>query len=380
MVAAFVVFAPALARRDTAHYRWADTFGEGVLGEPIGIAYAAGRLFVTDASNNRIVVFDTSGAVRAMWDDSAIGLRRPMHLSAGPDHLLLVAEYLSDRVTVIDSTGAAVARVGGTTGPDPGELDAPAGVVILGDAFFVAEFYNHRVQRFSSSGVEVIGLPGRAFKARLHYPTDVATDDSLIYVADAYNHRIQVFRHNGEYVRKWGGPLGTGLPGSLKGWFNVATGLAVADGKVYVADFSNNRIQVFTVQGGYLGQVADSLSLPTDVAIGEHGDVYVVDFGHKRIVRFAPVSPVPLALGDRKKPDTHMIEGAPAFMLLRKRRYRGAPDTRPMPCRTTGLLMSTAGPIFSVSQKPVALGPFRRLLPDDGHSLITVLQSEGGHG
>jgi DNA-binding beta-propeller fold protein YncE len=298
VVVAFAVFAPALARRDTAHYRWAGTFGEGVLGEPIGIAYAAGRLFVTDASNNRIVVFDTSGAVLAEWDDSSLGLRRPMHLSVGLDQLLRVAEYLSDRVTIIDSTGAVVARVGGTTGSAPGELDAPGGVAVLGDALFVAEFYNHRVQLFSAGGTGVIGRPGRAFKTRLHYPTDVAVGDSLVYVADAYNHRIQVFRHNGEYVRKWGGPLGMGVPGSLKGWFDVATGLAVAEGKVYVADFHNNRIQVFTVQGRYLGQVADSLSLPTDVAIGRHGGLYVVDFGHKRVVRFALISPNPLGLRD----------------------------------------------------------------------------------
>ena len=290
VVLALVAFAPVLLRTDTLQYRWAGTIGEGMLTAPIGVAYTGGRLFVSDAANNRVVVFDTSGVMLAEWSDSTLDLRRPMHLSLGRDHLLRVAEYLSDRVSVIDLDGTVISREGGATGSGAGELDAPGGAAVLGDALFVADFYNHRVQVFAAGATDVIGAPGRLFKARLHYPTDVAVDDSLVYVADAYNHRIQVFRPNGEYVRRWGGPLGLGGRGPFKGWFNVATGIEVSGGRVYVADFYNNRIQIFTDRGKYLGQVADSLSLPTDVAIGENGDLYVVDFGHKRVAHFAPVN------------------------------------------------------------------------------------------
>ncbi len=284
---ALVAFAPVLLRTDTLQYRWAGTIGEGTLTAPIGVAYTGGHLFVSDAAANRIVVFDTSGSVVADWGDSAIGLARPMHISLGTGGLLHVAEYLSDRVTILDARGQVVRRVGGFTGSGVGELDAPGGAVALGDAVVAADFYNHRAQAFTATGARVIGRPGRVFRGRLHYPTDVAADDSLVYVADAYNHRIQVFRSDGEYVRRWGGPWGLGGRGPFKGWFNVAIGIEVSGGRVYVADFYNNRIQIFTDRGKYLGQVADSLSLPTDAAIGENGDLYVVDFGHKRVVRFA---------------------------------------------------------------------------------------------
>ena len=70
---------------------------------------------------------------------------------------------------------------------------------------------------------------------------------------------------------------------------DVATGIEVGGRRVYVAGFYNNRIQLFTDRGGYLGPVADSLRLPTDMAITEHGDLYVVDLGHKRVVRFVQV-------------------------------------------------------------------------------------------
>ena len=67
---AVAAFGPVLLRRDVEHYRWDGAVGAGMLAEPIGIAYADGRLFVSDASKNRIVVFDTSGAVRSiLWPD-----------------------------------------------------------------------------------------------------------------------------------------------------------------------------------------------------------------------------------------------------------------------------------------------------------------------
>lgn len=281
-----VALGPSLIRTDSVRYRFAGVIGDDILEGPIGIAYAAGRLYVSDAVRNRVVVFDTAGAMLALWGDMVPAFGRPMHLSMDRNGLLHVAEYLNDRVSVLDSSGALVKWVGGVGGTGPGELDAPGGVAVLDGRVFVADFYNHRVGVFGPGGTGQLGRPGRVFAARMHYPTDVAVDDSLVYVADAYNHRIQVFRPDGQYVRRWGGLLGFGGRGSLKGWFKVAIGLAVAVGQVYVADFYNDRVQIFTDRGRFLGVVRDSLSLPTDVAVTADGSLYVVDFGHHRVVRF----------------------------------------------------------------------------------------------
>ncbi len=288
LLAGAVAFGPVLFRRDRLHLRWAGAVGQGVLDTPIGVAYANGHLYVTDAGADRIVVLDTSGTVVARRDRGTLDFGRPMHITRGADGLFYVAEYARDRISVLDSVGHLVRWVGGAAGNGLGALDAPAGAAARGDTVYVADFYNHRVEAFTPRGVFVVGRPGRLWAGRLHYPTDVATDDSLVYVADAYNSRIQVFRPNGAYVRRWGGPLGLGVWGPLRGWFRVATGLTVAGGRVYVADFYNNRIQVFTDHGRFLGQAADSLRLPTDVAVGPHGELYVADFGHQRIVRLVP--------------------------------------------------------------------------------------------
>ncbi len=72
-------------------------------------------------------------------------------------------------------------------------------------------------------------------------PTDVAVDSSgNAYVADFNNHRIQKFTSDGEFLTK-SGSYGTG-----DGEFGPTAGLALdSSGNVYVADTGNHRIQKF---------------------------------------------------------------------------------------------------------------------------------------
>ncbi len=59
-----------------------------------------------------------------------------------------------------------------------------------------------------------------------------------------------------------------------------------------VADFYNNRIQVFSQAGVLLGVVGDAgdvlgqLERPTDVVVVEDRSIYIVDFGHNRTAVF----------------------------------------------------------------------------------------------
>src|SRR4030042_1223850 len=78
-------------------------------------------------------------------------------------------------------------------------------------------------------------------------PSGVAVDASgNVYVADTYNDRIQKFSSSGTYMTQWG------TYGSSNGQFNWPSGVAVdASGYVYVADTYNNRIQRFDSSGGH---------------------------------------------------------------------------------------------------------------------------------
>ncbi len=288
-------------------YAFAGAFGRsgggaGELHQPIGIAIAAGEIFVSDAGNDRIQVFDLAGRFLRSFGGSGAGhgrLRRPMHLAVRAGELY-VADYGNDRVQVFSLAGEPLRSLG-APGTGPGELDAPAGVAVDGAGnVYVADFYNQRVQVLSRDGRFVGQLGATRTKGicagRFNYPTDVALlPGGELVVADAYNDRVQVFSAEGAFLRKWGGPLALDVPGSWPGWFRVATAVhAAPDGTVFVADFYNARIQRFTAEGellavlGHGGEGDDALDRPTDVAVDGAGRAYVVDFGHDRIARFAP--------------------------------------------------------------------------------------------
>ena len=71
--------------------------------------------------------------------------------------------------------------------------------------------------------------------------------DGRVYVADGSNHRVQVFRPDGSFVSQFGS-FGTG-DGQFGSVDEIATG---RDGSVYLRDLSSNRISKFTADGKFL--------------------------------------------------------------------------------------------------------------------------------
>ncbi|HZS09140.1 MAG TPA: 6-bladed beta-propeller [Blastocatellia bacterium] len=165
-----------------------------------------------------------------------------------------------------------------------------AGVAV--DASFnvyVADVYNHRVQKFDANGnfITKWGSFGGG-NGQFYYPYAVAADaNGNVYVADANNHRIQKFDSNGNFVTKWGG-FGAG-----DGQFNFPTGVAVdAAFNVYVADTFNNRIQKFDANGNFVtkwgsaGTGDGEFSQPLSLAADASGNVYAVDSVNQCVQKF----------------------------------------------------------------------------------------------
>ncbi|MDI6786562.1 MAG: SMP-30/gluconolactonase/LRE family protein, partial [bacterium] len=83
---------------------------------------------------------------------------------------------------------------------------------------------------------------------RFKYPCGIVVSSSdHVYVADTYNHRIQKFDAKGKFITKWG------TEGTKDGQFINPYGLAIdASGNVYVADYGNHRIQKFDAKGKFI--------------------------------------------------------------------------------------------------------------------------------
>lgn len=81
------------------------------------------------------------------------------------------------------------------------------------------------------------------------------------------------------WLDTWGGS------GAGPGQFSFAMGDAVYHGTVYVSDFSNNRVEMFTTDGAYLGSFGTAqLNQPRGIAVDRtQGKVYVADEVNNRI-------------------------------------------------------------------------------------------------
>jgi hypothetical protein len=107
-------------------------------------------------------------------------------------------------------------------------------------------------------------------------PTNMAVGPSGdLYVSDGYrNARMHRFSDSGELLQSWG------EPGSAPGQFIIPHSTWVhPDGLVFVADRENDRLQIFTPTGEYLGEWTD-VQRPQDVFMDKDGLVYVCELSY----------------------------------------------------------------------------------------------------
>lgn len=109
------------------------------------------------------------------------------------------------------------------------------------------------------------GVP-LAEEGGLSAPRNMAVGpDGRIFVADSGNHRIQVFEADGTPLTEFG------EFGTEPGQFNEPWGIAVDASHVYVADTWNHRVQKFTLDGdlvGVFGQSGSAADVPENNGLG----------------------------------------------------------------------------------------------------------------
>ncbi len=110
------------------------------------------RIWVADACNHRVQVFNSHGELLFLWgsEGTAPGqLRYPYDLVLDPQGNVYVSEFGNHRVQKFTSDGTSLG-CWGTFGRQPGELNTPWALILDDeDRVYVLDTLNHRVQRVS---------------------------------------------------------------------------------------------------------------------------------------------------------------------------------------------------------------------------------------
>jgi DNA-binding beta-propeller fold protein YncE len=279
--------------------KWGGTgTGDGLFDYPTGIATfedAVGDtyIFVSDSGNERIQKFAADGTFQSAINDAAkdvVDFSAIRGLAVDADENVYVADQSGNRVYVFASNGALTDTWGADAGYSAGDVAKPQSIAVSGSQVYVAEDYHvdwtrryiPRIQILNTDG-SVSGemsTAGGADEMFRNVPRLVVDADDNVYVADRFNHRIQKFDADGVWA--WSsGSYGTG-----NGEFVEPVGLAVSDTELFVADSGNDRVQVLSLDGVYQRTIGTSgtgdgeLTAPNDVAISSDGaSVFVSDYG-----------------------------------------------------------------------------------------------------
>lgn len=161
-----------------------------------------GSYYVSEYGDyDRIQKFDTAGRYIHEWGQHGTKpgeFLRPQGLAIDQNDHLWVADASNHRIQVFDVSGESpeFLKSFGTNGASPGAFSYPYQVSVSRDGTVtVGEFGNHRIQRLSNDGESICawGGPGRQ-PGQLHQPWAFAVDSQgSVHVVDSYNHRIQRF-------------------------------------------------------------------------------------------------------------------------------------------------------------------------------------------
>jgi len=274
---------------------------KGYFIRPNGVLVLDNRLMVSSGisdvplKNHLIQFFSTSGSFIEQWPAITVSedyFNTPSDM-AYDEWFYYILDSGNHRILQFDTNGK-LQKSWGNKGEQPGELNFPCGMALYNDNIYVADTGNHRIQIFDKSGhfIRTWGEKG-TFSGQFDMPKDIDIDsDGTVYVADTGNHRIQCFSKQGEFIIEWGSW------GNTNGKFYAPSGIAVhpEENIVVVADTGNHQCQVLNKQGSYItkfgayGSGAGQFHEAFHVDIDMDKNIYITDRINNRVQKFQPVT------------------------------------------------------------------------------------------
>lgn len=267
------------------------------MAKPYAVAVSKGRIYVSDSAARDVKVFDIPG--RRFYQIQGVGpgaIGKPLGIDADAAGNLYVADAGQKKILIFDSEGKHLRSIG-----DAKSFDRLSSVTVdrEGTRIYVTDIggidsQQHRVRVFDArSGGHLFDIGKRGTEpGEFNLPRDVALGkDGRIYVVDGGNFRVQIFDKEGKYIKSFGSV------GKQIGQFARPKEIAAdLEGNIYVVDSAFGNFQIFSPEGELLMYIGDrserdipaGYMLPSGIAVDEDGRIYFVDQWFSRVDVFRP--------------------------------------------------------------------------------------------
>lgn len=163
-------------------------------------------------------------------------------------------------------------------------IDSPMGVATDGKYLYAANSNQHNILVFDLKGkpIKKIGQEGIS-PGQFKYPVDIAVSpNGKLYIADLENHRIQVLSKDGEYDSYF----------PKKKEIKPVAVTFDKEGNIVISDILSHTIKVYKQNGelikefGTYGEAEGSFKYANGVAVSDNGYFYVSDSQNMRLQVF----------------------------------------------------------------------------------------------
>jgi DNA-binding beta-propeller fold protein YncE len=228
-----------------------------------------------------IMVFDRNGKFLRAWGQ---GMFKTTHfLRVDRSGYIWVTDRGDMQAFKFRSDGKLLMNLGkkGVTGDNTSHDTfngmADLAVAKSGDIFIAdGEGPNTRVVRLSKDGKFIKWWGGKGTDpGQFNVPHSIAIDSKgLIYVADRSNNRIQIFDQAGTFLDQWTN-------------FGTPWGLFIKGDRIYVVDGTeNNCLLIASIKDGKVLEKIEGLSNPTAVTVDSSDAIYVGEVNGANVKKF----------------------------------------------------------------------------------------------
>lgn len=266
--------------------------------KPYGVAAYQGKVYVTDTVQRVVLMFDVPRQdFKVIGNEGPGALSKPIGIAVSPQGLLYVSDHSGKRVMVYDKDGQFLQTFGGADymrKPSGIAVSPDGATVYVVDTGGVDDQVHHRVTTWDATSGRYLGAWGTrgTEPGQFNLPLQVATGpDGKVYVVDGGNFRVQIFTPDGQFINS------LGSIGRRSGQFSRPKGIGVdKDNNIYVVDTAFGNFQIFNTDGQLLLFIGDrgntgrpgEYMLPAGITVDEDGRVYMVDQFYKKVDIYRP--------------------------------------------------------------------------------------------